>query len=290
VPTGPPAPPSTFEVAGVASCGNRLLRSTYTATRADLVRTAVRQAAAEAVHVLQTGELPPLAREADRIAIAPVVSPTEADKLFFMPQGRRTVTAAVRDLPSDLSSGFSPDLLPILPPSIVTARAVAERLAQLGVAPERLWSPGDRPNSLRAQALGRQLRVGYVLLARVTGVQLDTGPAEIVAAPEPADPTEARVVSTWDETAAPRPAPPPAPSGPTVETGARAEVVGALVRVADGAVLWNGRTSATMTVRSDSVTAMRRPPTDRSLARDAIHFALIDLQRLLAAYRASFER
>lgn len=277
------APPTSFSVAGAASCGRAFLRPTYNKSVLVLVREATQRAAAEAARTLRTGKVAPLARDGDRIAIAPVLSPATADALLFRASGRRTLAAAVNDLPRDVSDRFTPDLLPLAPAAIIDARAVRQLLLRTGAEPETLWREHERPDTARVCAVGRRLRVDYVLMARVTDIEIEEGPLEIVPSITSIDPTEVRTGAGPD-------AAPMVATNEETECGARAEVTGALVRVADGVVLWDSRTTATMTARPPRRGAAFTRDSERRVAVDAVRFALLHLQRELASYRAGFDR
>jgi len=270
------APPPEIVVAGAASSGHALFRSSYVRTRLRLVDDAAQQAAARAVHALWTGDSGPFMKPEDRIAVAPVPAPTQADQLLFTPPGRRVRPGGVRGLPADVSERFAPDLLPLLGRAVVPAEETRRALSHLALTPAALWVREDTPEIARVQRLGRKLGVDYLLLAHVTDIEMEEGTSRPQAGspPGPAPGRPGRSESA-------------AASGAVRERVARAETAGALVRIGDGAILWNDRATATMTVRpEDSLTAGL---SDRQVAEDAIHFALLDLQWRFRRYRASFE-
>lgn len=273
-------PPEEVMVAGAASGGPALFHSGYSRTKIELVDSAAAQAAALAVHTLWTGEAAPLLQPGERLAIAPVSAPVQADMLLFTAGGRQVRPGAVRNLPADVSPRFTPDLLPLFDVSIRSAQETRRVLWAQADSPASLWAFENAPNIVRVQALGRQLGVDYVLLARVTDIEVEDGPPERLALTRPA--------IVQDRRGAPTPAGrEKAPED--IERAARAEAVGALVRVGDGALLWRDRAAATMTVRlSHGKTAVGT--TGRQVAEDAVHFALLQLQRQFRSYRAGFER
>ena len=69
---------------------------------------AARQAADVAGHTLATGIVAPFVGERDRVAIAPVPAPRQADALMFRPSGRTVVPAALRQMPAGPLRLFSP--------------------------------------------------------------------------------------------------------------------------------------------------------------------------------------
>ncbi|HLV79858.1 MAG TPA: hypothetical protein VKT32_06225 [Chthonomonadaceae bacterium] len=271
------AAPSEIIAAGAASSGRALFRMGYARTRLNLADQAARQAAARAAHTLETGEAGPLMQPQDRIALAPVPAPPQADQLLFTPQGRRVLPGVVRGLPPDVSSRFTPDLLPLFGKAVIALEETRRAMTRLGLAPAALWAQEEQPEKARAQALGRQLGVDYLLLAHVTDIEMEAGTADPQAG-HPAGPGGGRLAGSALESARPM----------ARERVARAEAAGALVRVADGAVLWSDRAAESMTVRpEDSLTAGL---SDRQVAEDAVHFALLELQRRFRRYRARFER
>ena len=93
-------------------------------------------------------------------------------------------------------------------------------------------------------------------------------------------------VTTVPTSAASTPPKDPRPDADAQES-ATAEAIGALVRVSDGAVLWNARTTATM---SGGVRANETPAASRSrIALDAVRFSLVQLDRRFRQYRHRFE-
>lgn len=249
-----PALPVAFPFFGTAVTGHVLFKESYRRTPVQLVADAAQQAAAVAAHTFWTGEIAPFARATERVALLPVPSPTDADALLFTPQGRRVATAAVRDLPADLAAQFQPDIAPLSGKEIVPVEQSRAALRQEGITVAALWRQ-DQPEAARVQALGARLEVSYVLMAHITAVELQTGTAD---------------------------------AGETFATReARAEAVGALVRVADGVVLWQEHATATMTLhpKGDDKTHS----IDRQAVQEAEHYALTELQRRFRAYRARFE-
>lgn len=256
-----------FAVSGADSIGRLFFRAEFARSKPDMILMAAKQAAAQAVHTLQTGEIAPFMRDSERLAFFPVGAPTRADKLLFTAQGRRLLSEAVPDLAPDVSAGFAPDLLPLSPNALISPEEVRKTLELPSDRLIALWKPDGRPEVARIQDLGRFLRVDYVLLARVAEVQIEEGPS-----------AQQLESST-----------PLSPDAP-LEREARADAIGALVRVADGTLLWNERASATMTVRPGDITSLKRNLTDKQIAQDAVRFALIQLQRRFRAYRARYER
>jgi hypothetical protein len=277
------APTGEIPVAGAASSGRALFRSQdYAAPRSRLALLAAQQAAAQAVHTLWTGETAPLCHDGERIAVTPVLAPTKADKLLFTPQGRYVQPAAVRGLPPDVSNLFAPDLLPLSADAIKGPDETRPLLLENSVMPSVLWSPGDQPDIARVQELGRLAGTDYVLLARVTNIEVTEGPP-------PADTAQAAASSSLGTSAQSPQNAGGRPSPPVVEEEARAVAVGALVRVKDGALLWQDRATATMTTRQPEYSSAALSG-ERQVVRDATRFALLQLQRQFRHYRAGFEQ
>ncbi len=247
-------PPSVFHILGTASAGRVLFHNEYRRTMTQLAFDAAEHAAAAAAHSFWTGEISPFTVMGERLALLPVPAPAQADALLFTPEGRRVSSAAVRDLPTDMSTQFRPDITPFRGTAVVDAESVRRILAEEGMSAEGLWRQ-DQPDVLRVQALARRLGCTYVLMAHITEIELQTGVPDV-----------AEAFSTRE---------------------ARAEAFGAMIRVADGAILWQDRATATMTLHP---TADRKPASiDRQAVEDAEHFALSDLNRRFSAYRARFE-
>ena len=114
-------PQVDFTVAGAAIGYRAFLRSGYSSDYAALSEQAAAQAAAIALHTLSTGEQAPLLGVGERVAIAPAFGPDRADALIFSSSGRHTVINAIKQLPTDVSSLFRPDLLPVLTNEITDA-------------------------------------------------------------------------------------------------------------------------------------------------------------------------
>jgi hypothetical protein len=109
-------------------------------------------------------------------------------------------------------------------------------------------------------------------MARISDLQLAlTGSAPVARGPAAA----AAPPSTVD----------PATDAPMMET-ATAEAIGALVRVSDGAILWNERTTATMTAGKPGP---QPESVRRRVAVDAVRFSLVQLERRFRQYRLRFE-
>lgn len=266
--------PAFLDVAGASSSERGLFRSQYKKKQEDCIRDAAQQAANLLMYSLRTGELIPFMRANDRLAIAPVLAPAQADKLLFTPAGRRVQPVAVRDLAEDVSPLFTPDLLPLTADRIVDASEVKEALAGHGQELDKpngrqnesrqkneavLWTVDHGPDMPHVLTLARKLRVDYILLTRISDIELSEGQAG------PA------LLSASGPTAEP------------LERSANVEAAAVLVRVSDGVLLWQDRGSAiTKSVSS-------RPQNYPSLIHDATRFALIELQRRLRRYRAGFE-
>jgi hypothetical protein len=250
----PLVPATGLPFFGTEAAAHGMFLDGYSRTSVQLAVEAAQQAAALAAHALGTGEIAPFARPNERVALLPVPAPMEADALLFTTTGRRIAPAAVRNLPADLGSQFKPELSPLSGDEIVPVERSRAMLKQEGITAEALWRQ-DQPEVVRVQALGARLNVTYVLLAHITSVELQTG------APEAGQTFAMRE--------------------------ARAEAVGALVRVSDGAVLWQDHATATMTLRPTEKN--KTVSVDKHVVEQAEHFALIGLQRRFYDYRVHFE-
>jgi hypothetical protein len=289
--------PTQLMVAGAAQVPRVMFGSQYTQSQTTAIRLAAQQVAALTVHALFTGRSAPFMQPGERLAIAPVMAPTVADKLLFTPQGRRLIPNRVRDLPPDYSALFLPSLLPLLPEDVLTPNQI---LARTNLAPDEhnntvnlqereqaidvlgrsLWVNDDTPNIGQAQNLAKRLGVNYILMAHVTDIEIEEGPPL----------SEAPAIAPISNASHSRNRGRNAKSPRDREREAKVEVVGALLRAADGDVLWHAHASATMSVMLPGGEDPKSWPTDRRIAADAARFALSDLERQLAQYRASYEK
>jgi hypothetical protein len=249
-----PALPPVFPFVGTAASGHTMFQEGYSRTAVQLATEAAQQAAAIASHTFWTGEIAPFAQGAERVALLPVPAPATADALLFTSAGRRVASAAVRDLPTDLAAQFRPEIAPLSGKDVVSAEASRSLLQQEGITVEALWRQ-DQPETARVQVLGARLRATYVLMAQITAVELQTG-----------TPDAGQEFATRE---------------------ARAEAVGALVRVSDGVVLWQDHATATMTLHPTE--ADKPHSIDKQAVEQAEHFALTGLQARFRAYRTHFE-
>lgn len=245
---------SAAVVAAAASCGRRLFKSGYKASQGELIRKAAAAAAFLLVHDLLTGATGPLDVPGARLAIAPTTAPASADALVFEPFGRRIESNVLRGLPRDASAGFHPECEP-LPEWSVVSPAEVQRILGAG-GEQSVWLAGEAPDGHAAAEIGRLADAGYVLVSRVSDLGLDAGPSDPrdTASPDEQAPLEAR-----------------------------AEAIGALVRVQDGAILWQARTSARAHL-------FGHPSRDsaRSLALSAERFALAALAHQWLVYNKAY--
>lgn len=260
-----------FPAAGASTSERAPFQRRYMKEIPQLALEAARECAAVGARTLATGIVAPLMREQDRAAIAPVSAPSQADALLFHAGGRTVVPAALTNLPRDVSSLFHPDLLPLLPDAIVTSREVAGILADEKLQAGRLWGKDEMLDRRRSVELGKRAGVEYVLLARISDLELALNES-------PSEEAKSRAafgaVSERDR-----------PDSANMES-ATAEATGALVRVSDGVVLWQERTKAMMT---GSMHASGSEDSRRHIARDAEKFALAQLDRRFRQYRMRFE-
>ena len=260
--------PEALPVAGAVRIARPMFRSAYLQTQAAAIRAAVQQAARGVISTLRTGQSAPFAPPDIRVGVAPVSAPVVADKLIFTTQGRHVEPAALSGLPADVSTLFTPDLAPVDSVAIAGPEHVRAAMQAAGIAIRALWAKEDAPAAGPARALGRVLNVDYVLLARITDIELEEGPEETAS-------VVARQALTQN---------------PGLEQEARVESVGALVRVSDGAVLWRDRATATMTAHTVHTDEPYSTQMARRVARDATRFSLIDLSRRLTHYLDSFSQ
>ncbi len=306
---GPARWPAELDIAGAVEVERLLFRNSYKKPQDACIRDAAVQAANLLTHALATGEIAPFMLPEDRLAVVPVLAPTRADRLLFTVSGKRVVPMAVGDLQSNVSVLFTPDVLPFTPDRLLDPGEVMQRLdrASEGNAEHlilHLWKEDGSPDIVRSQTVAGELKADYLLLTRVTDIEVAEGmrvPSELATTDElppmeiqpPVGGHEARSLPTVGQpsTANPgseavsRQTTTPADAG--ADRSANVEAIGTLIRVRDGQILWQGRaTSRTATSPEISV----RPVSDAALIRDATRFALIDIQRQLRAYQAHFER
>jgi len=246
--------PPVFPFIGTAAAGPTVFQEGYSRTAVELAVEAAEQAAAIASHTFWTGEVTPFALAEERVALLPLPAPSTADALLFTTSGRRVAPAAVRDLPTDLAAQFRPEISPLSGKEVVPVERSRALLQQEGITVGALWRQ-DQPEIARVQALGEQLHVTYIIMAQITSIELQTG-----------TPDAGEAFATRE---------------------ARAEAVGALVRVSDGAILWQDHTSATMTLHP--IGDKKTLSIDRQAVEQAEHFALTALQGRFRAYRNHFE-
>jgi hypothetical protein len=288
--SGLPQPPRRFQVIGVAVAGHLLVKPQYSTPLPDQIREAAVRAAALAVHALRTGEVSPLEQVGARIAVVPVSAPEAADALVFSSTGRAVEPKAVRGLPADVSDRFHPDVRPLGGDSVVAGDAL--RRAMTAGSP--LWESNGAPAIGAVQELGRRLGVGYVLLCHIADVEFEVGPPEPSSLLSTLDPTEPRPGTGPVQTRLAASVDPAAAwrlrvgSAGVIERDARAESVGVLVRISDGAILWSKRAEETMSIRSTDPPRIAHE-TDPRICMDAEQFSLLQLERLFKAYRASFQ-
>ncbi len=246
---------ASLATVGSDSTGRNLLSGNYIDALRDQVKTAAKQAAARAVHQLLTHERDLVTENGARWMVLPVPSPVAADKLRFTPQGRIFEPKAITKLPSDVSDLFTPNLMPLNEENRVSAREVQAFLSRRGEAITEAWQSATVPNIARVREWAKALRGDYVLMAHVTSLEMEESPLE---------------------------------EGGGKDREAQAETFGALVRVSDGKILWQDRASASLRVRPR--VGQRKFETDAEIVGDAAMFALLELQRRFARYRAQFER
>ncbi len=268
------APPSVLELpaAGASATERAPFQERFMKDWPQLLTDAARQAAAITVRTLVAGEVAPFVRVSERVGVAPVSAPAQADALVFHAAGRTVVPAALTGLPVDVSTYFHPDLLPLFPDDVVSSVGAATALAGEPPGAGGLWTKSEAPDSVRAAALGRRLKVQYIVMACVCDLEMALN-----------DPQQGRdrlashtAIGAQDGQSA---------DSPALES-ATAEAIGALVRVSDGAILWRDRTSATMHggAGGSGAAAFRK-----HIALEAIRFSLVQLERRFRQFRLRYE-
>ena len=245
---------ASLTATGTDATGRSLFRGNYTDPLRNQVKAATKQAAARAVHQLLANSKDPLTEVGNRWIVLPVLSPTVADKLRFTAQGRKFQPHAVTGLPSDVSEMFKPNILPLSTENLAAPREIETLLLRRNENSASAWQSGTIPNVGKVQEWAKGLRGDYVLMAQVICLEMEES---------------------------------------TLETGgtdreARAETFGILLRVADGKILWQDRTSATLRVLPRI--GQRRTAADSEILHDTTMFALLELQRRFARYRAGFTK
>ena len=292
----PLAPQAGFAISGAATTAHAFLKPSFARTPASLASSATEEAAAIALHALRAGSVPAFPQEDAQVALLPVPSPTQADALLFAPEGRTLLAGAVRNLPANASERFHPEMLPLFPEAIRDTTVTEKAMRGLHFNFDMLWAKGQLPNRERIRALGRQLGVGYILMARITDIEVDTGALSqrVSTAPAEAFPPTPEITPPG-QNGRPAPAPPkslrlaPTPVPPWERQG-RAEAIGMLVRVRDGVILWQGSAAATMNSRQVLTDKAQIQAANHQIAEDAARFALLQLQRQFRAYRMEATR
>lgn len=251
--------PETLPVVGSVRVEHPMFRSAYLQTQAAAIRVAAAHAAGGVIRTLRTGQSSPFALSGVRVGVGPVSAPEAVDLLVFTAQGRHVEAGALRGLPHDVSALFTPNLDPIAADATVGPELARRQMQGAGVTPEALWLDESTPLPTSTRALGQRLNVDYLLMARVTDIEMEQGPNQAM----------------------------PTPRGAALEQEARVETSGALVRVADGAVVWRDRAIADLTERVGSA---RTVDAARRLVHDATRFSLIDLARRFTRYLDSFSQ
>ena len=247
-----------------------------------LLRDAVRKAVGAAIFQLFHSEAVPFSAMEDRLALIPVLSPSQADELAFLPGGRQVIPAALKGLPVELTSKFNPNLLPLTASSQSTPLEMSKALTELGMTVGSLWSGNDVVDISHALSLGKKLKVNYMLLAKISDIELTSDysmtKSEFLQLPRTSGLDRKQGVIKEVE---------------TVRQEARAVAVGVLIRIRDGGILWKESATATMTStnpikKGENQTLPDSP--DKKLANNASRFALLQLQRSFNLYRRKFER
>lgn len=251
-------------------------QSKYLKSISQQILEAVVQAGNVAAYQLSKGGRVPFVNQHERIAVLPTISQERADALVFTPEGKQVVPGAMRELPTDLSHLFKPNLLPLSGEALCKPSELEKAMRQLGIANTQLWKQGETPDIEKIQSLGGTVRADYVLLAKVSDIELSS-----VASPKETDSSALTRNSTNLKH-------PLTMATITANREARAVAVGALIRVEDGAILWFDRTTATMTENNIPVKGVSDLFSAKRLMNDASRFSLLQLQRRFALYRRQF--
>ncbi len=247
--TAPGRPPALLNLAGTGATGHLLLHSSYMKRQADVLRIACLQAAHMLMGALLTDHTDPLASSQVTLALPPAPLPSSADVLLFSMQGARALPQQLKNLPSETTYGFLPNLLPVIKPRFIGPDAVRAMLIRMHLTARSLWQ-GGTPRIARIVQLGSALHTQLLLQARITDVEVNTGPARHGSA----------------------------------RSACHAHAAGALIAIPSGTVLWSGQGSAVMSEQSDTMQAQKQ------VVRDAERFALGDLSHRFQQYRDSFLR
>ncbi len=249
--------PGSFMLSSGQTATRAFLKPGYSTDPAELAQLAAGDLAAQAIHTLTSGDSFPLGTPGVKVAVAPVPAPADAD--MFVADGTRrfTETQAIPMLSTAVSDYFRPDLQPLMHTDVVPPADVEAVLKKHGLSVLTLWKTAHDPNPDTARRIGKELKVQYLLVSRVTDIQATAYPPRPAVAGRLAD-------------------------EPCRE--AHSEAVGALIRVEDGAILWSGRGEAIVTsrevVKSDAVAKA-----NRQTCQMAEKFALIDLKRRFWEFR-----
>ncbi len=269
--------PGRVFASGSSSIVKSPFQSKYLKSISQQLQEAVTQAGNVAAYQLSKGEQVPFVNRLERIAILPTISQERADALVFSPFGKQVVPGAVIELPTDLSSLFKPDFLPLSGEALCNPHEIENAFKQIGIANAQLWKQGETPDIEKIQFLGRLTRSDYVMLAKVSDIELSS------AAAAPKEKGASRVVS--DSAISQRSS---KVASVTANRDARAVAIGTLIRVADGEILWFERTTATMSAHDVKVTGIADFSSAKRLVNDVSRFSLLQLQRRFALYRRQF--
>lgn len=273
-------PPAEYPAAGAASSDRAPFQSHYLKDWTQLVQEAGNQAASIAAQTFATGIVAPLARQGEKVALPPVTAPVHADALIFKATGRMVMPNALSKLPSDVSSRFHPNLLPLFDDAMIRPETVKRTLRALRIPPDALWTKEELPDISKARLLGSRMKADYLLMARIGDLELaqemgSPGNTESSSLEEPGQEKRAGVSPQ---------------SRASERMTARAEAIGAFVRVSDGAVLWHERTTATSASSASPGNPEGDSPAARKAVSAAVHFALLQLVRRFRQYRSRYER
>ncbi len=253
---------------GVGIAGRSVLSGVFNRSPLALLTNAVAQSANRLEHTLRVGEVMPLLEPETKIALFPILAPTTADRLLFSTEGRILRPKSLQGLPADVSLLFHPNLLPLTSASTLNAGVVQRRLNSANMALENLWNQAGGLPIKVVQEIGKGLKVDYMLLARITHLE--------VAGSLPKDTNAIPVALQQGEAAK------------EIVFQVNAEARGLLVRVKDGAVLWQDNGESRFALHADQIRTTRRL-TERDMVQSTTRFALLRLEQSLFRYFAVFE-
>lgn len=263
---------NSFFVYGRATAVRRMLGKGYQKNDQVLRQEACRQASAQLVHLLTTGEEPPLARD-ERVGIVPTALPKQFFKQVVTEDERGQPTAIpVPTLARHADVFLQPELGPTT--ALEEPDEMDAALRALKLRPEDFWTPDGNPMPDRVRLLAEKLSLDYVFLSRVNEIALTERAVTVtVFVRETATNLRRAEIEM-----------------PGQERHAAAEVEALLLRVADGKVVWRDRREGTTTTRTEYVRQQPRLRGEEPCLLDAIRTAFAQLRFGFEEYKKRFEK